>query len=87
MRKLDLKESSFISEAFYDEERQELTVYLHSGKAYCYLDVDVVVVNHWESVSRQPKGSVGSVYNALVKEHDFVKVFPRENTTSQSLLH
>lgn len=71
MRKLLIKDSTSISNAWYDTNTSSLRVEFKSGCTYTYLDVTLDIIEKWQTLSALPKGSVGSQFHGLIKMGGF----------------
>ena len=65
--KLALPVSTLVKEANYNEKTQDLIVELNCGAVYAYKNIPANLIKLFEDCAQLPKGSVGSLYNGLIK--------------------
>ena len=69
--KVNIKTSTSISNAWYDQHTSSLRVEFKSGVEYNYSEVPLDIIEKWETHTKTPSGSVGSFFH-----HNIRNAFP-----------
>ncbi|MBX7170156.1 MAG: KTSC domain-containing protein [Pyrinomonadaceae bacterium] len=73
MKELEIKNSSNLKKATFDDQTNELVVEFRNGTKYKYFDVPNEIFNEFAKTVNED-GSAGKFFNANIKSYRFEKV-------------